>query len=100
MEEVGHRRWDIAGGLAVAYLIHDLYQTKKQQAVEFEPASMSRDNLPAPPPLTLAEQNEIKDLVQAFHQAGSAEAKAAMVADGLTMLAQNYTVHGTEPSEI
>ena len=93
----------IAGGLAVAYLIHDLYQTKKQQAVEFEPASMSRDNLPAPPPLTLAEQNEIKDLVQAFHQAGSAEAKAAMVADGLSMLAPMrsfYTVHGTEPSEI
>jgi hypothetical protein len=93
----------IAGGLAVAYLAYDLYQTKKQQAVEFEPASMSRDNLPAPPPLTTAEQHEIKELVQSFHQASTAELKAALVANGLAMLDPMrafYAVHGVEPSEV
>ena len=51
-----------AVALGVAYVAHDLYETKKQQVVGFEPASLLRDNFPAPPPLTMAEQHEIKDL--------------------------------------
>lgn len=93
----------IIGALVVAYFARGLYQSKHQQAAQLEPASLARQSTSAPPPLTMAEQNEIKDIVYAFHEASTPEAKATFVADGFQMLermASFYTANGVEPAEI
>ena len=80
-----------------------LYQAKERPASAIEPENISRLSAPAPPPLTIGEQAEIKDLVKDFHRARSPEAKARFVVDGVMMLerlASFYSTHPLEPTEV
>lgn len=87
----------------VSYAGMYLYKVKNQPAVEIEPDSISQSDHVQPPPLTLAEQADLKQAVKDYHLASSAEAKADYVLDGDRMIDRMrtfYAKHSPEPTQI